>query len=143
LGDKAMKKLKELHKKLFKYGFNSYGAFRVGKVKQMTRAPFVILKKHYCSSCNGKLEISWVTQMIHEGTPEAKKKNLLFGFDGKPVQYTFAIFECNKCGNKLSINDQYYVENPKKLKKDELNQCDYRLTDDYHSYLVSLRSRDK
>lgn len=134
-----MKFLKKIHKKLYKYGFNSYGAFRVGKVKQIAHAPFVVLKKHYCMSCNGKLKLSWITQVIHEGTPEAKDKKLLFGFGGKPIQYTFAVFVCSKCGKELSINDQFYIENPKKLIKNKHNCEDYRLKDDYHLYLKSMQ----
>ncbi len=129
-----MIKLKDLYKKLRRYGFNSYGAFRVGIVYRMIRSPFVTLKKHYCTSCNGKLEVIWITQFIYEGTPEAKGKDLLYGFSGKPVQYSFAIFACSKCGNQLSINDQYFLENPRKLENYNMKHGDYRLEDDYHIY---------
>lgn len=117
------------------------GAFRVGKVRQMIHAPFTLLKKHYCNHCSNLLKIAWITQLIYEGTPESKGKDLLFGFKGKPVQYTFAIFKCDKCGNKLSINDQYFYEKPKKLKEYELKYGDYKLMDDYHSYVLNNEKR--
>jgi len=118
-----------------KYGFNYMGAFRVGTERIMIRAPFTLLHKHYCSQCHNILKIAWITQLIYEGTPESIGKDLHFGFKGKPVQYTFAIFVCAKCGNKLSINDQYFYEKPHKIKDYEVKYGDYKLIDDYHSYV--------
>lgn len=134
-----MEKHEKVKNKLFRYGFNSYGAFRVGKVKQMIHAPFVIFRQSYCDSCNGKLKIAWITQNIYEGTEEAKGKELLYGFSGRPVEYTFAIFQCSKCGQKVSIADKFYERHPKKLEKHERKYGDYRQTDDYHTYLDSLK----
>ena len=127
--------------KLDKYGFNSYGAFRVEKMKVMDRAPFAIFKKHECRNCNKRLHIDWISQIIFEGTSEAEGKNLLFGFRGAPVQYTFAIFACDYCGQKVSINDQFYFEYPNKLKRFTLKYGDYRLKDDFYSYLKSVAKK--
>lgn len=121
--------------KIYKYGFNYMGAFRVGKVRQMIHAPFALLKKHFCKHCNSMLKIAWISQLIYEGTPESIGKDLLFGFKGKPVQYTFAVFECARCGTRLSINDQYFYEKPKKLIEYEEKYGDYKLIDDFYSFL--------
>lgn len=131
---------KNTSKKLRRYGLNAYGAFRVGKVKQMIHAPFVMFKNHYCPICETKMKIEWITQQIYEGTPEAENKNLLFGFN-KPVEYTFAIFSCSKCGHRLSINDQFYIEYPKRLDKYQKKHGDYKLKDDYHTYLQSIKKK--
>jgi len=126
---------------LKKLGFNSYGAFRVGQVRVMDHAPFALLKKHTCRHCHNPLKITWISQVIGEGTPEAEGKNLLFGYKGEPVQYTFAVFTCNQCGQRTSINEQYFFEHPKKFKRYTQNQRDYRLQDDYYSYLKSLEKK--
>ena len=134
-----MKWFSKIRQKLRKFGFNTYGSSRVGKVKQMIHTPFVLSKKHYCPICGEKLNIEWITQQIYEDTPEAKDKNLLFGFNHNPVEYAFAVFSCEKCGNKLSINDQFYRDNPKKLHKYQQKYGDYKLKDDYYTYLKNKK----
>ncbi len=126
---------------LKKFGFNSYGAFRVGQLRVMDHAPFALLKKHTCRHCYNLLKITWISQVIAEGTSETAGGNLLFGFKGEPVQYTFAVFTCNQCGQRTSINEQYFLEYPKRLKRYNQNQGDYHLHDDYYSYLRSLEKK--
>ena len=72
---------------------------------------FAKFKKHYCNKCGKRLKISWITQVIHRNSPEAYGKDLAFGpawLFKKPIKYTFAVFECMSCGNKLSIKRPIY-----------------------------------
>lgn len=102
----------------------------------MTRAIYAKFKKHYCSKCGELLSVEWITHKgIKKGSPEQFGKNIRYDFFKTPVDYTFAIFECSKCRYKLSIDDQYFLENPHKLEKYNNKYGDYRLKDDYHNYL--------
>ena len=112
--------------------------YKTNDGKHIDRGFFVIFKKHFCKQCGDRLNISWITQIIKKDTSEAKGKNIRFDIFGHPVKYTFAFFECTNCGNKLSINDQYFLEKPHKLNKYNLRNGDYRLKDDYYVYLKSL-----
>ena len=114
------------------------GAKPIHKTKNFTliRPIYAKFKKHYCSKCNGKLELVYVTHYaIKKGSPEEYGKYIRYDFFNTPVDHTFRIFECKKCGYKLSIDDQYFIENPNKLKKYNNKYGDYRLKDDYHNYL--------
>ena len=91
---------------------------------------FAKLKKHDCHKCGHQLKLAKINQLIKPGSHEIKGKSFRFDLMGNSVSYTFSIFECIKCGNKISIVDQYYIENPNKK-----NSVKY---DDYHLHLQSL-----
>lgn len=121
------------------------GVIREDNIKKMERPIFVKFKKHYCNQCGNHLKIIWITQMIDRDSPEAEGKNLAFGpkiFFKKPIKYTFAIFECVSCKQRLSIDDQFYHEKPNKLQKYEKKHGDYKLKDDYHIYLKSMQEKN-
>lgn len=121
------------------------GVIREDNVKKLKHPIFARFKKHYCNQCEARLKIVWITQMIHRDSPEAKEKNLAFGpkiLFKKPIKYTFAIFECTSCKHRLSIDDQFYFEKPKKLAKYERKYGDYKLNDDYHQYVKSIHQKN-
>ncbi len=106
----------------------------------MIRPFYAKFKKHYCQKCGELLSITWVTHYgIKKGSKEAKYRYFMFDIFNHPIDYTFAVFECPLCGNRLSINDQYYLGNPQKLKKD----IDYYKRDAYHIYLDSLKEKSE
>lgn len=113
------------------------GAIPVHKTKDLSMVkPFYAkFKKHSCSKCNGNLKIIWITHHnIKKGSPESYGKYIRFDLFNHPVDYTFAIFECERCSHRLSILDQYFIEKPEKLEKYNKKYGDYRLKDDYHNY---------
>ena len=121
------------------------GVIREDNVKKLGRPIFAKFKKHYCNQCGNRLKIVWITQMIHRDSPEADGKNLAFGpkiFFNQPIKYTFAIFECTFCKHRLSIDDQFYFEKPEELEKYEKKYGDYKLKDDYHSYIKSIQQKN-
>ena len=103
---------------------------RENNVKKMVRPFYAKFKKHYCISCGSSLKMVWISQSIYRNSSEAVGKRLVFGpswLFKKPIMYSFAIFECQKCGQKISINDQYYSDYPNKHRP--INEYD-----DYHQY---------
>lgn len=114
---------------------------REDDLKIMTRPFFVKFKKHYCTKCGSNLKIAWITQLIERDSCEALGKNLAFGpkwLFKKPIKYTFAIFECTNCHNRISIGDQYFFQNPHKKERHLKKYPNYYLSDDYHNYLKCL-----
>ena len=105
------------------------------KVKVLIKPFFAMFKKHYCFHCGELLHITQITHSIFRNLPESLGKGLYFGISNKPIQYTFTVFECSKCKRKLSISDQYYLENPNKK-----NRLKY---DDYHQYLETLKRKEE
>lgn len=106
------------------------GVIRENNVKRMILPFFAKFRKHFCSECGNQYRITWITQLIQRGSPEAEGKNLAFGpawLFKKPIKYSFAIFECSTCGKKISIKQQYLVEKPGAY---------VRFTDDYEQYLL-------
>jgi len=106
------------------------GVIRENNVKSMILPFFAKFKKHYCSHCGSKYHITWITQLIQRDSPEAEGKDLAFGpawLFKKPIKYSFAIFECPSCGKRISIKDQYIIENPGAW---------VRSRDDYQQYLL-------
>lgn len=105
------------------------GVIRENNIKKIVHPVFAKFKKHYCKACSNPLRIVWISQTIYRGSPEAEGKDLVFGpawLFKKPIKYTFAIFECISCGEKISISDQYIFEKP------NAKPPKY---DDYHQYL--------
>ena len=103
---------------------------------------FAKFKKHYCNNCNELLKIVWITHFgIRKGSIEDFGKRIRYDIFNHPIDYKFAIFECPKCKKKLSINDQYFIEKPDKLKKHFAKYGDYRLKDDYYVYLANLEKK--
>lgn len=109
------------------------------KACYLVKPYFAKFKKHKCTNCGGELKLFKITQMISPETPEAVGKPLYFGLSKKPISYSFFAFECCKCENKLSIYDQFFIENPNKLEKYNRKYGDYKLKDDYHSYLRLIK----
>jgi len=105
------------------------------KEKNLTRAIFAKFKKHKCFLCISELKLFKITQYgIVKDSLEAQGKFLRYDIFKHPIDYTFYVFKCSKCNNIISINDQYFFENPNKEKKYEY--------DDYHQYLIYLDKKN-
>lgn len=70
------------------------------------------LKKHYCPTCNEKLEVIKVSKVVNSKSQEAKNYDFSLGdtFLVGDVEFFYNVFCCSKCNKQYSIQEMKRME---------------------------------
>ena len=76
-------------------------------VKREWSHPIICMKKHYCPSCNERLEKTKTETVVNSKSEDAKNYDLSCsdGFVVGNIKFIKTVFRCNKCNTVYTVEE--------------------------------------